>query len=331
MLILGISAYYHDSAACLIDNGKILAAAQEERFTRKKHDSSFPTNAIKFCLDQAGISASQLVEVVFYEKPFPKFERILETYLAFAPKGFASFKASLPVWIKDKLFQKKLIIRTLKTEFGREIDWEDKLNFSDHHLSHAASAFFPSPFRNAAVLTIDGVGEWPTTSYGIGCENTISLTEQINFPHSLGLLYSAFTYFSGFRVNSGEYKLMGLAPYGSPIFYDKIRKNLIQLNQDGSFSLNMEYFGFCTSLEMTNLAFAQLFGRKPRPLGSKPTKMDMDLAASIQLVTEEAILNLCRKIKKETNEKNLCLAGGVALNCVQTEKYQVEPFKKFGQ
>ena len=316
MFILGISAFYHDSAACIIRNGEILAAAQEERFTRKKHDNSFPYHAIKYCLKEANISAGNIDNVVFYEKPFIKFERLLETYLAFAPKGFTSFAKSMPIWIKDKLFQKYTIIRELKLSLGREINWSERLLFSEHHLSHAASAFYPSPFESAAVLTLDGVGEWTTTSVSIGKGNNLEIMKEIHFPHSLGLLYSAFTYYTGFKVNSGEYKIMGLAPYGYPRYANLIRQKLISVADDGSFQLNMKYFNYATGLTMTNKKFDELFGGPPRALGTELTQREMDLAASIQKVTEDIVIKLAKVIAKESGEKNLCLAGGVALNCV---------------
>ena len=316
MFILGISAYYHDSAACLIKDGEIIAAAQEERFTRVKHDSRFPSHAIKYCLNEAGVTSKKLDYVVFYDKPFLKFERLLETYLAFAPRGFKSFVKSMPVWLKDKLFQKTLISKELIKLLGKDIKWDQRLLFSEHHLSHAASAFFPSPFEEAAVLTMDGVGEWTTTSLAIGKGNSLSVHKEIHFPHSLGLLYSAFTYYTGFKVNSGEYKVMGLAPYGEPIFVNIIKDNLIDIKEDGSFQLNMSYFDYCTELTMTNKRFNQLFGGPPREAESELTQREMDLAASIQKVTEEVIIKLAKGIAKETHQKNLCLAGGVALNCV---------------
>ena len=316
MYILGISAFYHDSASCLISNGKIIAAAQEERFTRKKHDSGFPKNSISYCLDEANIDPKKLDYIVFYEKPFLKFERLLETYLAFAPKGFKSFSASMPIWIKEKLFQKVMLINSLKEIFKNEIELEDKILFSEHHLSHAASAFYPSPFESAAVLTMDGVGEWTTTSLALGRGSELEVLKEIHFPHSLGLLYSAFTYYTGFRVNSGEYKIMGLAPYGKPVYVDAIKNNLIQINDDGSFNLNMHYFDYCTGLTMTNKNFNKLFGGPPRKSESEITQKEMDLAASIQAIAEEVVLKLAKDIQKNTNEKNLCLAGGVALNCV---------------
>ncbi|NTU53842.1 MAG: carbamoyltransferase [Chlorobiaceae bacterium] len=316
MLILGVSAWYHDSAACLVKDGVILAAAQEERFTRKKHDDRFPSHAITFCLQAGKIKPSELDSVVFYDKPFIKFERILETYLAFAPRGFSSFSMSLPLWIKDKLFQKSLIVKELEKLFGKKIRWRDKVLFSEHHLSHAASAFFPSPFERAAVLTLDGVGEWTTTSLAVGNGHELKVHKEIHFPHSLGLLYSAFTYYTGFKVNSGEYKVMGLAPYGEPKYVDKIKNHLIDIRDDGSFHLNMEYFDYCTGLTMTNRKFDQLFGGPPRKSESTLTQKEMDLAASVQKVTEEIVVKLARGIARETDEKNLCMAGGVALNCV---------------
>ncbi len=320
MKILGISAFYHDSAACLIDNGEILVAVQEERFTRIKHDSRFPINSINYCLNFSKINPQEIDYVVFYEKPFLKFERLLETYLAFAPKGFSSFSKSMPLWIKDKLFQKNSIIKELSKFYIDKKFWNEKLLFSEHHLSHAASAFYPSPFNEAAILTIDGVGEWSTTSVCVGKDKNISILKEINFPHSLGLLYSAFTYFAGFKVNSGEYKLMGLAPYGIPKYENIIRDKLIQINSDGSYILNMEYFNYCVGLKMTNEKFNKLFDNKPRKSETKITQKEMDLAASIQKVTEEVVIKLARNVKKETNKNNLCLAGGVALNCVANGK-----------
>ena len=316
MNILGISAYYHDSAACLVVDGEIIGAAQEERFTRKKHDAGFPVHAIKYCLDEAGCLPGEIDHVVFYDKPFLKFERLFETYLAFAPRGFASFAAAIPVWIKDKLFQKSLILDELKACCGDDVDWSKKLLFSEHHLSHAASAFFPSPFEEAGVLTMDGVGEWATTSFAVGSGNKLAVRNQIRFPHSLGLLYSAFTYYTGFKVNSGEYKVMGLAPYGEPRFADLIKNNLIDIKEDGSFHLDMRYFNYCTGLTMTNERFDRLFGAAPRKPESALTQREMDIAASIQAVTEEVVIKLARGIRKSTGLKNLCLAGGVALNCV---------------
>jgi len=320
MKILGLSAYYHDSAACLLVDGEIVAAAQEERFTRKKHDSGFPAHAIRYCLAEAGIGPSEIDYVVFYDKPFLKFERLLETYLAFVPHGFRSFVVSLPVWLKDKLFQKTVITKALDELFERHIDWSGKLLFSEHHLSHAASAFFPSPFEEAAVLTMDGVGEWTTTSLAHGAGNRLEVLKEIRFPHSLGLLYSAFTYYTGFKVNSGEYKVMGLAPYGEPKYAGLIKDHLIDIKDDGSFSMDMSYFGYCTGLTMTNARFHDLFGMPPRSPESRLTQREMDLAASIQAVTEEVVLKLARGIRRSTGQKNLCLAGGVALNCVANGK-----------
>lgn len=320
MKILGISAYYHDSAACVVVDGEIIAAAQEERFTRIKHDSNFPVNAIKYCLEESGSQSKDIDYVVFYDKPFLKFERILETYLAFAPKGFKQFVTSLPVWLKDKLFQKTVLADALKELFGNEIDWAERLMFSEHHLSHAASAFFPSPFESSAVLTMDGVGEWATTSLAIGNSNRLTVQKEINFPHSLGLLYSAITYYTGFKVNSGEYKVMGLAPYGEPKYAQLIKDNLIDIKEDGSFNLDMSYFNYCTGLTMTNQKFDQLFGGGARKPESILSQREMDLAASIQAVTEEVVIKLARSIAKSTGQRNLCLAGGVALNCVANGK-----------
>lgn len=320
MNILGISAYYHDSAACLVVNGDIVSAAQEERFTRKKHDSEFPINAINYCLTEAKLAASDIDYVVFYDKPFLKFERLFETYLAFAPRGFKSFATSLPVWVKDKLFQKSVIVDALKDNLGKGIEWSERLLFSEHHLSHAASAFFPSPFEDAAVLTMDGVGEWATTSLAIGHGNKLTVQNEIHFPHSLGLLYSAITYYIGFKVNSGEYKVMGLAPYGEPKYAALIKRHLIDIKEDGSFHLDMSYFNYCTGLTMTNEKFDQLFGAPPRKPESSLTQREMDIAASIQAVTEEVVIKLARGIKKSTGLSNLCLAGGVALNCVANGK-----------
>jgi len=316
MYILGISAFYHDSGACLIHNGKIIAAAQEERFSRIKHDSSFPINSINYCLHEANIEGSNVEKIVFYEKPFLKFERLLETYLSFAPKGFASFVKAMPIWIKEKLFQKSFLLKELKKLFGDKIDWRDRLLFSEHHLSHAASAFYPSPFNSAAILTIDGVGEWTTTSYGIGKGNSLKLIKEIHFPHSLGLFYSAFTYYLGFKVNSGEYKVMGLAPYGDPKYIDIIKNNLIKINEDGSFQLNLKYFSFPTGLKMTNNKFNSLFNAPPRKSEIDLTQREMDIAASVQKVTEEIVIKMAKHIRNISKEKNLCLAGGVALNCV---------------
>ena len=319
MKILGISAYYHDSAAALVEDGRVLAAAQEERFTRKKHDAGFPHRAIRSCLESTGTRAHELDFVAFYDKPFLKFERLLETYLAFAPRGFQSFRTALPVWVKEKLFQKSELLDELK-EMEAAIDWESKLLFSEHHLSHAASAFYPSPFQRAAVLTMDGVGEWTTTSLALGQGRDLKVAKEIHFPHSLGLLYSAFTYYTGFKVNSGEYKVMGLAPYGDPKYKDLILEKLIDVKPDGSFRLNLEYFEYCTGLTMTNAKFDALFGGPARKPEEPLTQREMDLAASIQAVTEEVVLRLARGIAKETGEKNLCLAGGVALNCVANGK-----------
>ena len=316
MYILGISAFYHDSAACLLKDGEIIAAAQEERFTRKKHDAGFPSHAIQYCLKEAGIAAKDIDNVVFYEKPFVKFERLLETYLAFAPKGFTSFAKAMPVWIKDKLFQKTALIKEMKSTLDESVDWHERLLFSEHHLSHAASAYYPSPFDSAAVLTLDGVGEWTTTSLAIGKGSDLQVVKEIHFPHSLGLLYSAFTYYTGFKVNSGEYKVMGLAPYGEPRYADLIREKLITVADDGSFQLDMSYFDYATGLTMTNKKFDALFGGQPRTSETELTQREMDLAASVQKVTEDIVLELARGIAKETGERNLCLAGGVALNCV---------------
>jgi carbamoyltransferase len=315
--ILGISAFYHDSAASLLKDGEIIAAAQEERFTRKKHDANFPLNAIVYCLKEANIKSSEISSVVFYEKPFLKFERLLETYLAFAPKGLKSFMAAMPLWVKDKLFQKNEIVKQLEHIFGKNVDWNKRVLFSEHHLSHAASAFFPSPFEKAAVLTLDGVGEWSSTSLAIGKGKNLEIIKEIDFPHSLGLLYSSFTYFLGFKVNSGEYKVMGLAPYGQPRYAEIIKNKLINIAEDGSFQLDMDYFDYATGLVMTNTdKFEKLFDGPPRKSEAKLTQREMDIAASIQKVTEEIVILLALGIKKETGEQNLCLAGGVALNCV---------------
>ena len=320
MKILGVSAYYHDAAACLVVDGEIIAAAQEERFTRKKHDSNFPVNALAYCLTYAKIASKDIDYVVFYDKPFLKFERLLETYLAFAPRGFKSFATSLPIWLKDKLFQKSVIISALNHLWGKDIKWEEKLLFSEHHLSHAASAFFPSPFERAAVLTMDGVGEYTTTSLAVGKGHELSVYKEIHFPHSVGLLYSAMTYYTGFKVNSGEYKVMGLAPYGEPKFAKLIKDHLIDIKEDGSFALNMSYFDYCTGLTMTNDKFDALFGGPPRMQESTLTQREMDLAASVQIVVEEVVLKLAKGVARTTGEKNLCLAGGVALNCVANGK-----------
>ncbi len=319
MRILGISAFYHDSAAALVEDGTIAAAAQEERFTRKKHDAGFPVHAIGFCLARAGVGLEDVDFVVFYDKPFLKFERLLETYLAFAPRGFQSFKMAIPIWLREKLFQKDLLRKKFR-EFDPAFDWKNKLLFAEHHLSHAASAFFPSPFDEAVVLTMDGVGEWATTSVAKGNGNRLEMTKEIHFPHSLGLLYSAFTYYTGFRVNSGEYKVMGLAPYGEPKYVGLILDNLMDLKEDGTFRLDQSYFDYCTGLSMTNEKFDALFGGPPRHADTLLDQRHMDLAASIQAVTEEVVLRLIRGLATETGNKNLCLAGGVALNCVANGK-----------
>ena len=319
MNVLGISAYYHDSAAALVRDGVVVSAAQEERFTRKKHDAGFPRNAVQYCLESAGIKPDDIDLVAFYDKPFLKFERLLETYLAFAPRGFQSFRMALPVWLKEKLFQKDLLIRQLAADFESDL-WAERLVFAEHHQSHAASAFFPSPFESSVVLTMDGVGEWTTTSAGLGKGNTLNIDREIHFPHSLGLLYSAMTYYTGFKVNSGEYKVMGLAPYGEPIYANTILENIIDLKDDGSFRLDLSYFDYCTGLTMTNDKFDKLFGAPARKSEELLTQRHMDLAASIQAVTEQVVLKLGRSLAKETGEKNLCLAGGVALNCVANGK-----------
>ncbi len=316
MYILGISAFYHDSAACLLKDGEIIAAAQEERFTRKKNDAGFPRHVIQYCMKEADIKASQIDNVVFYEKPFVKFERLLETYLSFAPKGFTSFAKAMPIWIKDKLFQKALLIKEFKSTLDENINWQERLLFSEHHLSHAASAYYPSPFESAAVLTLDGVGEWTTTSLAIGKGRDLKVVKEIHFPHSLGLLYSAFTYYIGFKVNSDEYKVMGLAPYGEPRYTNLIREKLIKIADDGSFHLDMSYFDYATNLTMTNKKFDELFGGPPRKSQNELTQREMDLASSVQKVTEEIVIKLAKSIAKVTSERNLCLAGGVALNCV---------------
>jgi len=318
--ILGISAFYHDSAATILVDGKIIAAAQEERFTRKKHDPSYPFNAIEFVLNFAKIKLSEVDQIIFFEKPFLKFERLLETYVAFAPRGFKSFCMAMPLWLKDKLFQKKMLFDKLKRHDNNFNDIK-KIYFSDHHLSHAASAFFPSPFEEAVVLTADGVGEWATTTVAIGKGNNLEIKKEIHFPHSLGLLYSAFTYYTGFKVNSGEYKLMGLAPYGSPIYEDKIKNNLIDIKEDGSFHLDQSYFNYSTGLTMTNKKFDNLFSQKVRdPKNEQLKQFHMDIAASIQKVTEDVMIKIAKSLKKEFNISNLCLAGGVALNCVANGK-----------
>jgi carbamoyltransferase len=319
MNILGISAFYHDSAAALVVDGEIVAAAQEERFSRKKHDARFPAHAVRYCLEAAGLGPADLHSVVFYDKPFLKFERLLETYLMFAPSGYSSFRMAMPVWIREKLFQKNLLQSHLR-ELGPQVDWAEKLLFTEHHLSHAASAFFPSPFEEAAVLTMDGVGEWATTSAALGRGNRLEILKEIHFPHSLGLLYSAFTYYTGFKVNSGEYKLMGLAPYGEPRYTRQIFDRLIDVKPDGSFHLNLEYFNYCAGLTMTNQSFHGLFGLAPRKPSEPLTQQHMDIAASIQAVLEEIILKLTRSLAAETGIPNLCLAGGVALNCVANGK-----------
>ena len=317
--ILGISAFYHDSAACLLINGEIIAAAQEERFTRKKHDPSYPKNAINFVLNFAGLKLNEVDRIVFFEKPFLKFERLLETYVAFAPKGFLSFSKAMPLWIKEKLFQKNLLFNKLKDHNENYVS-DENIFFSDHHLSHAASAFFPSPFEEAVILTADGVGEWATTTVAVGKNNKLEIKKEIHFPHSLGLLYSAFTYYTGFKVNSGEYKLMGLAPYGNPIYIDKI-KQVIDIKDDGTFRLDQSFFNYATGLTMTNKKFDRLFGHERRdPAKNKLTQFHMDIAASIQKLTEEIMIKLARSIRKEYGIKNLCLAGGVALNCVANGK-----------
>lgn len=319
MRILGISAFYHDSAAALLEDGQIVAAAQEERFTRKKHDARFPCHAISFCLRHGRVGLDQLDYVVFYEKPFLKFERLLETYLSFAPKGFASFKEAMPLWLREKLFQKSLLRHEIKKLNGGS-DLGERLLFAEHHQSHAASAFFASPFKEAVVLTLDGVGEWTTSSAAIGRDTRLETVKEIHFPHSLGLLYSAFTYYTGFKVNSGEYKVMGLAPYGIPKYRDLIFEHLIDLKPDGSFRLDLSYFDYCVGLRMTNEKFDALFGGPPRKPEGRITQREMDLAASIQAVAEEAMLRLTRSLAAETGMSNLALAGGVALNCVANGK-----------
>ncbi len=320
--ILGVSAFYHDSAAALIHNGEIIAAAQEERFTRKKHDPGFPLRAIEYCLQEAGTRLSKVDHIAFYEKPFLKFERLLETYVALAPRGINSFRAAMPVWLREKLFQKDMLVREFKkidSDFKNDSDV--KLLFAEHHFSHAASAFYPSPFEEAVVLTLDGVGEWATTTVAVGRGNQLTIEKEIHFPHSLGLLYSAFTYYTGFRVNSGEYKLMGLAPYGEPRFKDLILKHIIDLKDDGTFHLDQSYFNYCTGLTMTNRKFEKLFGEPVRqPDTDKLTQFHMDIAASIQAVVEESILRITRSLATEYQIPNLCMAGGVALNCVANGK-----------
>jgi carbamoyltransferase len=319
MRILGLSAFYHDSAAALVEDGRVVAAAQEERFTRKKHDSGFPHQAMAYCLKAAGTDLDGIDHVVFYDKPFLKFERLLETYLSFAPSGFRSFRMAIPLWLREKLFQKQLLRDELR-KFSRDFDWERKLLFTEHHQSHAASAFFPSPFEEAAVLTMDGVGEWATTSVSLGQGNQLTMLKELHFPHSLGLLYSAFTYYTGFKVNSGEYKVMGLAPYGEPKFKNLILDNVIDVKPDGTFWLDQSYFDYCTGLRMTNNKFDRLFGAPARKPDELLTQRHMDLAASIQAVTEEIVLRLTRSLQAETGAENLCLSGGVALNCVANGK-----------
>ena len=319
MKILGLSGLYHDSAAALIDDGEIIAAVQEERFSRLKHDERFPVNAITYCLNSAGVSLNKIDLIAFYDKPFLKFERLLETYVSFAPAGFRSFRMAMPIWLGNKLFQKNLLNKEFK-KFEADFDGKDRLLFAEHHQSHAASAFYPSPFDESVVLTIDGVGEWATTSVAIGSGNKLNVIKELHFPHSLGLLYSAFTYYTGFKVNSGEYKLMGLAPYGKPKYVRSILENLIDIKEDGSFRLDQSYFDYCTGLQMTNRKFNDLFEGPPRKAGELITEREMDLACSIQVVTEEIMLRLTRSLAKETQIKNLCLAGGVALNCVANGK-----------
>ena len=319
MRILGVSAYYHDSAAALIEDGLIVAAAQEERFTRRKHDAGFPRNAIRYCLQAGGTSLARLDHVAYYEKPFLKFERLLETYLAFAPRGYRSFRMAIPLWLREKLFLKNLLAGEF-ADIDEAFDAQKKLLFSEHHLSHAASAFFPSPFQEAAVLTMDGVGEWTTTSLAVGRGNDLRVHKEIHFPHSLGLLYSAFTYYTGFKVNSGEYKVMGLAPYGEPKYAELILEKLVDLKPDGSFRLDLRYFDYCTGLRMTNERFHALFGGPPRKPEELLTQRDMDLAASVQAALEQIVLTLTRSIARETGLRHLCLAGGVALNCVANGK-----------
>ena len=319
MIVIGISAYYHDSACALVRDGLIVAAAQEERFSRRKHDPEFPLQALLFCLSEAGVRADEIDYVAFYDKPFLKFERLLETYLTFAPRGFSSFRLALPIWLREKLFLKSLLAKELKA-VSAHCDWESKLLFGEHHVSHAASAYYPSPFDHAAVLTLDGVGEWATSSLAIGTGNTLEVVKEIFFPHSLGLLYSAFTYHLGFKVNSGEYKVMGLAPYGEPIYVQRIVEHLIDIKPDGSFRLNMDYFDYCAGLSMTNSRFSKLFGLEPRQPEQLLAQIHMDMAASLQVVTEQVLSKLAAGIARETGLKNLCLAGGVALNCVANGK-----------
>lgn len=319
MRVVGISAFYHDSAAALVCDGEIVAAAQEERFTRKKHDSRFPGHALDYCLSEAGIGLDQVDLIAFYDKPLLKFERLLETYLAFAPRGFESFRMAIPIWLREKLFLKDLLLEQLK-HYRPDFDWDERLVFSEHHLSHAASAYFPSPYKSAGVLTLDGVGEWATSSLALGRDNRLEVIREIHFPHSLGLLYSAFTYYVGFKVNSGEYKLMGLAPYGEPRYADVILDKLVDLKADGSFRLDLDYFNYCVGLTMTNSRFDRLFGQPPRTPEQLLTPFHMDIAASVQKVTEEIMLRMTRAIARDTGERNLCLAGGVALNCVANGK-----------
>ncbi len=315
MLVLGISAFYHDSAAALVCDGELLAAAQEERFTRKKHDSELPLNAVAYCLDRGGVSLDELDYVGFYDKPMLTFDRLLETYIGFAPSGLSSFVSSIPVWVREKIFQKDVVLKGLRSLDRGDLA-DDRLLFGFHHHSHAASAFYPSPFEEAAILVMDGVGEWATTSIGVGSGNEVKLTREIRFPHSLGMLYSAFTYYLGFKVNDGEYKMMGLAPYGEPRYTQLIYDNLIDVKDDGSFRMDMSYFNYCTGLTMTNRRFADLFGAPARMRGEPLGQREMDIAASAQEVTTEIILRLCETVRMETGMKNLCLAGGVALNCV---------------
>ena len=319
MRILGISAFYHDSAAAIVEDGRVICAAQEERFTRKKHDAGFPHNAVEFCLDFVGVHSPGIDYVAFYDKPFLKFERMIKTFLAFAPAGFESFRIAIPLWIREKLFQKRSLKNALQRRLG-DFDFSTRLLFAEHHFSHAASAFYPSPFEEAAVLTIDGVGEWATTSAAMGSGNQLAITKEIRFPHSIGLLYSAFTAYLGFKVNSGEYKVMGLAPYGNPTYAGTILDNVIDLKSDGSFRLNLEYFNYCTGLTMTNDRFSALFGGPPRQPHEPLERRHMDLAASMQAVLDETVLRLTRSLARETGCPNLCLAGGVALNCVANGK-----------
>ena len=319
MRVLGLSAFYHDSAAALVENGRIIAAAQEERFTRKKHDARFPRHAIQYCLEASQTSLEAIDQVAFYDKPFLKFERLLETYMAFAPAGFRSFRMAMPLWSREKLFQKRLLVKEL-ARLAESVDWRSRLLFTEHHQSHAASAFFASPFEEAVVLTMDGVGEWATTSVALGQGNRLTTLKEIHFPHSVGLLYSAFTYYTGFKVNSGEYKVMGLAPYGQPRYVQTILDHLVDLKPDGSFRLDLSYFDYCTGLRMTNEKFHRLFGGPPRDPSERLTQHHMDLAASIQAVTEEIVLRMTEALARETGVPNLCLAGGVALNCVANGK-----------